>query len=326
VTAERGTGRHRRTPRGLSLLIDVNTTIALVVLLLAAVASTAVGVIPHFIATSAAFASNNGTSNSCEPSGQCAPTGNVSGWHLIYETNFPGTVPLGAFSGCGNGNTTQQTHCAGLKAYGSYYTDWWAYPSGWSDTAEECRQASSRCPYASLKPPVGGRYEPQDSVSVSDHAMHIHLYRPRAGGDNVVAAVLPRQCMNHRYGMYTERFRVVQDEPGFKSAHLFYDDGHEMDYPENDYDSDISAYVHPGTVNFPTHETWTGWHTTVIRWTSTSIRFYMDGKLIGTTTKDIPHLPMSWILQNESSLLGPYAHAGASALLDEAWVACYSPS
>ena len=309
----------------LSLLIDVNTTIAVVVLVLAVAASIDIGEIPHSLAvTNASYASINGTFNSCEPSGRCAPTGSVPGWHLIYVTSFPGNVPLGAFSGCGNGSTTEHTYCSGLKAYGGYYRDWWAYPSGWPDTAKECIQASSKCPYANLKPPVGGEYEPQDSVSISNHAMHIHMYRPRTGGNNVVAAVIPRLCMNHEYGMYTERFRVVQDDPGFKSAHLFYNDGHEIDYPENDYDRDISAYVHPGTVNFSSHETWTEWHTTVIKWTSTSIRFYMDGKLIGTTTMDVPHIRMSWILQNESSLLGPYAQAGASALLDEAWVACYS--
>ena len=92
--------------------------------------------------------------------------------------------------------------------------------------------------------------------------MHIDMYQPTTGGPNAVATVVPRECMNQQYGTYTERFKVVHEDPGFKSTHLFYQGGYEIDYPENDYGSSISAYTHPGGANYSTSAQWTDWHTT----------------------------------------------------------------
>ncbi len=271
------------------------------------------------------FSSSSGMACS-SPSGQCVPQGNIPGWTQVYATNFPGTVPVGAFSGCTNTDDTAATaYCTGLKPYGSYFNDWWAYPSGWPDTAEECIEGTDSCPEPSTKIPIGGEYHPEEAVSVSNSEMHIDMYRP-SSGTNVVATVVPRQCMYMKYGRYTERFEVSQADPGFKSAHLFYDGGFEIDYPEADYGSTINAFTHPGGASFPTNANWDTWHTTVIEWTASSIKFYMDGSLIGTTTNDIPNIPMSWILQNESSIEGPYASPGAKANLNIAWVACYKPA
>jgi hypothetical protein len=266
------------------------------------------------------------TTGSITPSGQAMPAGNLTGWKQVFADDFTGTVPVGAFSDCNHNVDTPQAYCGGLKNYGSYYANWWAYPNGWDDTAQECVKQESGCPDPSIHPPIGGGYQPEKAVSVSNGAMHINMYRP-SSGPNVVATMVPRKCMAQEYGRYVERFKVVHADAGFKSAHLFYDNGYEMDYPEDDYGDTISAYTHPGEQNFSTNVTWTGgWHTTAIEWTSSSIKYYMDGKLIGTATKSIPHFKMTWALQNESSILGPYAKAGASAQLDEDWVACYSQS
>ena len=160
------------------------------------------------------------------------------------------------------------------------------------------------------------------------------MFRPSSGGDNHVSAPVPKPCMSRQYGRYVERFKVTVSKdskgkpmPGFKSAHLFYDGGYEIDYPENDYVDTISAYTHPGGGNFSTNAKWLDtWHTTVIEWTSGSVKFYLDGKLSGTTTNKVPHIKMSWILQNESSIMGPYAAPGAWAQIDTDWVTCYSKS
>lgn len=253
------------------------------------------------------------------------PVGSISGWKQLFADDFTGTVPVGAFSDCNHSVNTPQAYCGGLKNYASYYKNWWAYPSGWDDTSEECIKHENGCPDTSLKIPIGGVYSPEKAVSVSSGAMHIHMYRP-SSGPNVVASMVPRACMAHQYGRYVERFKVVQANPGFKSAHLFYDGGYEMDYPENDYGSSISAYTHPGEQNFDTSAKWTTWHTTAIEWTASSIKYYMDGKLVGTATKSIPHIKMDWVLQNESSIMGPYAKTGASAQLDLDWVTCYAPA
>jgi hypothetical protein len=253
------------------------------------------------------------------PSGEAMPVGDLSGWKLLFSDDFTTDVPLGALSDCDHNTGTPQAYCGGLKPYGAYYSDWWAYPNTWYDTAKSGADGNTGAPF-------GGVYHPEDTVWVSNGAMHIKMYRPGMGGDNHVATVVPIKCMNHQYGRYVERFKVVKADPGFKSAHLFYTGGYEIDYPENDYGYRISAYTHPGGANFRTSASWTEWHTTAIEWTASSVKFYMDGELIGSTSKQIPHIPMSWILQNESSILGPYAKPGASAQLDIDWVACYSPA
>lgn len=246
------------------------------------------------------------------------PTDNVSGWKLKFADNFTGSVPLGAFSGCSSSQNPATSRCSGLKNYGAYYNNWWAYPSGWPDTAKSGADGNTGAPF-------GGVYRPEKVVSVDKGAMHIKMYRPSTGGDNHVATVVPIPCMDQKYGRYTERFKVVQYQPGFKSAHLFYKGGFEIDYPENDYHHPISAYVHPGGGNFNSGTKYTdAWHTTTIEWTASSVKFYMDGRLIGTATKSVPNITMDWILQNESSIMGPYATPGASAQLDIDWVACYS--
>lgn len=261
---------------------------------------------------------SSGTS-SLEPSGQTIPADNVPGWKLLFADDFSGTVPLGAFSNCSSTQTPQQARCTGLQSYGNYYNNWWAYPTGWPDTAKSRADGNTGAPY-------GGVYHPEDTVSVSNGAMHIHMYRPTTGGDNHVATVVPIPCMNHQYGRYTERLKVTRYAPGFKSAHLFYEGGFEIDYPENDYGTTMSAYTHPGEANFSTAAKWTDWHTTVIEWTPGQIKFYMDGSLVGTTTTQVSNIAMDWILQNESSIRGPYAANGASSQLDIDWVACYAPA
>lgn len=258
-------------------------------------------------------------SGSGSVSGQAMPVGDMPGWKQIFADDFTMAVSVGAFSDCNHSSDTPQAYCGGLAPYGNYKKQWWAYPNGWNDTAKSGADGNGGAPF-------GGVYHPEDTVSVSDGAMHIKMFRPAAGGDNHVAAVVPIACMQHKYGRYTERFKVVRADPGFKSAHLFYTGGYEIDYPENDYGTTISAYTHPGGANFSSKVGWMDWHTTVIEWTASSVAFYMDGKLIGTTTAKVPNITMSWILQNESSIMGPYASPGASAQLDIDWVACYSPN
>jgi hypothetical protein len=254
------------------------------------------------------------------PSGQAMPTGNITGWKQIFADDFKGSVPKGAFSDCNHNTDTPQAYCGGLKNYGDYYANWWAYPSGWEDTAKSGADGNTGAPF-------GGTYEPQETISVTSGVLRVNMFRPAKGGDNKVAAPVPRKCMDRQYGRYVERFKVTKADAGFKSAHLFYDGGYEIDYPENDYNGTISAYTHPGGANFSTNTKYTdGWHTTAIEWTASSVKFYMDGKLIGTTTNKVPKLKMSWILQNESSIMGPYAKPGASATIDTDWVTCYAPA
>ena len=260
---------------------------------------------------------NPGSGNT--PSGEAVP-GAVSGWKQVFADDFAGTVPKGAFSDCNHNVDTPQAYCGGLKKYGAYYDNWWAYPSGWEDTAKSGADGNTGAPF-------GGTYEPQETVSVANGVLSVNMCRPKTGGDNKVGTVVPRKCMAQKYGRYVERFRIVKADDGFKSAHLFYDGGYEIDFPENDYNTTIYAFMHPGGEAFSGGKKWGNeWHTSVIEWTSGSVKFYLDGKQIGTATKKVPNIPMSWILQNESSIEGPYAKPGATAQIDTDWVACYSKS
>lgn len=282
---------------------------------------------------------NGGGNASIEPSGQAMPTGNINGWKQTFADNFSGAVPVGAFSDCNHNTDTPQAYCNGLKPYGNYFANWWAYPTGWPDTAKAGADGNPKAPANSPggKTEVGGQYHPEDTVSIGDGAMHIRMFRPNSGRqENHVATLVPRPCMDQKYGRYVERFKVVHADPGFKSAHLFYDNGYEIDYPESDsYSDPFSAFTHytpPNSNNSYTtsHSAgtgWTDWHTTVIEWTSSSIKFYVDGKIIGSTSSNIPNIKLSWVLQNESSILGPkFATPGNYAQLDLDWVACYSKS
>jgi hypothetical protein len=259
------------------------------------------------------------TSNN--PSGEKMP-GDVAGWKQIFGDDFTGTVPLGGFSDCDHNVDKPSAYCGGLKKYGAYYDNWWAYPNTWGDTAKTGADGNGGAPF-------GGTYHPEDVVSVDKGAMHVAMFRPSAGGDVHSATLVPRKCMDKTYGRYVERFKVVRMESGFKSAHEFYQNRYEMDFPEGDWGKTISGFAHKGdsqVLNVQTGKTWTEWHTSAIEWSQNSLKYYLDGKLVGSMTTNVANFPMSWLLQNESSIEGPYAKAGAKAQMDIDWVACYSKS
>lgn len=275
---------------------------------LAAVPSSAADTFPS---QDACAVTNNNT-----PSGDCGP------FVQLYAENFNGgDVPVGAFKTCaGDGDF----RCDGLKTnYPHYYDTLGAYPSGWPDTATSGADGNGGRTF-------GGYYRPEKAVSVytasnGDGQMRVRMTSD--GSVNSVAAVVPRKCMNLRYGKFTERFIVRTRTPGFKMAHLRYTPN-EVDYPEagGNFSSDpVSVFTHgfkessadvaPGTA-------WTAWHTYSTEIVPGSLRFYLDGKLVKTVNADFPEAA-DWVLQNESALAGAYAAAGASVNIDTTWLTCY---
>lgn len=63
------------------------------------------------------------------PRGDCGPF-----WQVLAEDFNGDRVPLGSFSDCAHDVDTSAAYCGGLK--GKYRDNWWAYPTGWPDTAE----------------------------------------------------------------------------------------------------------------------------------------------------------------------------------------------
>ncbi len=240
-------------------------------------------------------------------------------WKLKWQANFSESAELGSFSGCNNNDRLPDAYCSGLPA--DLESQWWAYPSPWPDSATEVHK------------PLGGYYDPSQTVWISGGQMHIRMFR--ATGSIHSAAVLPKAAIGMVYGKYLETFNVSSDSsPGYRSAHMLWPTnntplGAEVDFPEGEWDSVFCVHVHSrlvaGVRNFCPNIGWTGWLTTEIDWTPQSLKFYLDGKLIGSLTgKWAPDTPMSWVLQNESALYGPEAPENSSAQLNISHLAVYS--
>jgi hypothetical protein len=254
---------------------------------------------------------------STDPSsaGSPPPATQSGPFHLVWSTNFPVSAPLGSFGGGGNGSSV---HAPDLPS--ALQGQWGAYPSGWADTATQRGL------------PVGGYYDPGTTIWISGGQMHIKLWRGASGSVHS-AALVPLAAQGRTYGRYVETFRVPEIATGYKSAHLLWPSNgdqdtssFEVDYPENEWDTGISAYVHAGNdpqQAFPAGADWAGWHTSEIDWTPNSLSFRLDGKLIGSTTSGVPDEPMDWIIQNESALNGESAAPNSSAQMDISYVAYY---
>jgi beta-glucanase (GH16 family) len=207
-----------------------------------------------------------------KPTAKPAP----SGWTSIFRDDFNYTVARGSFP-----NAVSQK--------------WFAYDKGWKDTSKN------------------GTYDPS-IVAVANGMLDVHIQT--TNGVHRVAAFGPRFGSNNaqRYGRYEIRFRA-DSMPGYKAAWLLWPasgvwprDG-EIDFPEGSFNSTIDAFMHrQGATRgsdqdaFETGARFTSWHTAIIEWTPSAVRFYLDGKLIGTSTSRIPNTAMRWVIQNETNL------------------------
>ncbi len=100
-------------------------------------------------------------------------------WQLKWQTDFPQPAPLGSFTGCDNYDRTPAAFCSGLPT--SVRPQWWAYPTGWPDTATEGRMR------------LGGYYDPAHTISISGGQMHIRMFRDT--GPIHSATVVPKAAI-----------------------------------------------------------------------------------------------------------------------------------
>lgn len=247
------------------------------------------------------------------------PVGDLPGWHQIFADDFRTDVPVGGFSGCDNG--TVRT-CAGLPA--AVQAKWWAYPDGWKDTSGQ------------------GTYTPSKTISISGGEMHLHMYT--AGGTTMVAAPVPKipdpvgSEGGQLYGRYAIRWMVAQPTDSFKLAWLLWPDSErfpadgEIDFPEGQLNGDTTAFMHRQNADADNDQNEfdtavpiaSGWHTSVIDWTSAACTFILDGTVLGTTATRIPNTPMHWVLQSET-VPDRVTGTNATADISIAWVAIYRP-
>jgi hypothetical protein len=242
-------------------------------------------------------------------------------WQLKWQTDFPDSATAGSFSNCGNDARTPAAYCGGLPT--NVRSQWWAYPTGWPDTATEAHL------------PLGGYYDPARTVSISGGQMRIRMFR--ANGPIHAAAVVPKAAIGLLYGKYVETFRVSDphSSTGFKSSHLLWPTGNspkfEVDFPEGEWDSNFCLHVHAAaagsaTKNYcPTNVSWGTWNTTAIEWWPDNLAFYLNGtEICHLTGKWVPDERMSWIIQNETALNGELAGENSSGQLNLSHVAVYT--
>jgi beta-glucanase (GH16 family) len=250
---------------------------------------------PSPTATATATATANPLVNS--PSGVAAPVGDLPGWRQLYVDDFATAVPTGSFPGV-------------------YKTHWDVYLDGWKDTSKN------------------GTYMPSKVMSVHDGLMDYYVHSEN--GVHMVSAPWLKDTKGQTYGRYSVRFRADK-LPGYKTAWLLWpdserwpDDG-EIDFPEGDLDgtSTISGFSHYATSTggqtvFPTSATYQDWHTATIEWLPGQVTFVLDGKVIGTATKNVPSTAMHWVLQTETALSGgaPSSTVAGHVLVD--WVALWT--
>ena len=227
------------------------------------------------------------------------PNTDLPRWRLSFTDDFKQSIGEGSFPT-------------------AVSSTWYAYPYGWKDSSRN------------------GTYDP-GIVSVHDGMLDAHIRT--SGGVHRVAAFGPRFASgntNQLYGRYAIRFKA-NSMRGYKGAWLLWPETNvwprdgEIDFPEGDFDSTISAFMHHQGATwggdqdaFATSGRWTSWHTAVTEWTPTAVRFYLDGTLLGTSTTRIPNTPMHWVIQNETTLNGfvPADSVAGHVYVD--WVAVWS--
>ena len=240
-----------------------------------------------------------------DPSGQKMPSGNLPGWHQVFADDFGTDVSLGSFP--------------------SAVSSRWTSYDGFSDTHRT------------------GLYAPRKVVTVSGGVMNIYVHTEN--GQHLVAAPIPI-IPGHRgaydgltYGRYAVRFRAAP-VAGYKTAWLLWPDpdpahpggdwnNGEIDFPEGNLNGTINAFMHhrgdpAAQEEYDTGVTYDSWHTAVIEWTPSSVKFYLDGTLKGNdaNTGYLPNTPMHWILQTETADTPPTDSAAGNVQVD--WVSIWS--
>ncbi|GHO96347.1 hypothetical protein KSF_063950 [Reticulibacter mediterranei] len=240
--------------------------------------------------------------SNASPSGEAMPKGDLPGWHQVFTEDFSTDVAIGGF----------------LNAYGKKFT---VYDDGWPDTAGSYHGAPSR-------------YYPSKVLSAKGGLLDLYLHTEK--GTPMAAAILPI-LKDHMYGKYTIRFKS-DSLKGFKTAWLLWPDSQnggegaadgEIDFPEGPLDGNINAFMHPkggGQQDaFDSGVAYTSWHTASLEWSPGKVKFILDGKSIGTSTKGVPNTPMQWVIQTESCLDGCPSPSTAGHLQID-WAVAYTPA
>lgn len=274
---------------------------------------------------SSGVASRAGRLTRWDPSGQAVPIGRPRGWQEVFADNFARDhVSVGRFSGCRAGPTLQSSHCTGLPR--GVDRKWWAYADNWHGT------------------PSTGTYFPSRTLSIKHGVLDYYLHAGRVGGRliHMVDAAIPKLTgpggSGMRYGRYVVRARWDR-LPGYHISFLLWPDSGnwpydgEIDFPEADLDAtSVFGFVHwkgahcscqQSSYRVPTDPS--RWHTYAIDWLPSSVTFYLDGRLVGRSTGEIPSARLHWVLQVGTSYSEPTPNPATAGHLLVDWAVAYAP-
>lgn len=231
------------------------------------------------------------------PGGTAMPVGDLPGWKQIFADDFTKPLQKGSFP--------------------AHYQSQWASYHGFKDTFKIAH------------------YD-QRVISVKNGILDIHLHTNN--GQPLSATPVPLvdgKWGGQLYGRYSVRMRA-DAVPNFKVAFLLWPDSEnwndgEINFPEGSLTDRPMAFNH--CVGHPQDNCYaaqssvkfTDWHTYTIEWTPKKISYFIDGKLLGSTTKSIPNKPMHWVLQVESDGTRPHPHATGHVEIDWATIYRYTP-
>ncbi len=239
-------------------------------------------------------------------SGQAMPRGDIAGWQQLVAEDFSVKAAVGSWA---KGCEVDKVAYVGLNG-----TKWTTIP-GCSENSAGKRQ-----------------YRPGDVLSVHDGVLDFEL--KSVDGQPVGAAVVPfikTDLPYQTHGRYEVRLRVDTanlSEYSLSASLVPQDkaDVHcaESSFPVGRLNSEVGGSYYAGCNSqlrtIGTTARFTDWHTYTQEWSPSYQKYYLDGKLIATSTGQTYAKPQRWQLQAIAGAMGN--HTG-SLLVD--WVVVYTP-
>ena len=249
----------------------------------------------HDLGTRKSFTVSAAAVTAAAPSGQAMPVGNLPGWKQTFSENFTTNVAMGGFPG-------------------PYSAKWMSY-NNFGDSSGH------------------GRYEQK---IISAHNGELDLYLHTENGVPLGAAPVPLvdggKWGGQVYGRFSVRFKS-DSLPGYGAGWLLWaDSGNwndgEIDFPEGSLSKYMQAFNHDvgnakvNSLVVSPKVSWTAWHTATIEWKPSSVTFILDGRTIGTDTRNVPKKALHWVLQTATSGTVPAASTAGHLLID--WVSVWA--
>lgn len=238
-------------------------------------------------------------------SGQAIPIGDLPGWHQVFADDFTIPAALGSWGSDCDGDKIVYT--------GDHAGQWKSYPKCYLDTYQ-------KRPY---------RADQVLDVSGGDLNFHLHPVDGQPAGANP-SPVLTGGSQYQTYGRYEARFRTSsKDMKEYYTAWLLWPQNEgewncaESDFPEGSLADQSVTYFAHNCVNHQDSGSMdvdkTQWHNYIQNWKPGLREYYVDDKLVGSSTTAIYDKPERWQLQTETN-----GDGASDGYLYVDWVVVYS--